>query len=58
MSTNLRYRVQSNAFVVDKSKEVKKPKFYKNLCCAPSATHGKDISLPCVPDEAHGKEST
>jgi hypothetical protein len=35
MSTNLRYIVQSNAFVVDKSKEVKKPKFYQNLCpCA------------------------
>jgi hypothetical protein len=36
MSTNLRYIVQSNAFVVDKSKEVKKPKFYKNLCRAPT----------------------
>jgi hypothetical protein len=36
MSTNLRYKVESNTFVVDKSKEVKKPKFYKNLCRAPT----------------------
>jgi hypothetical protein len=36
MSTNLRYRVQSNAFVVDKSKEIKKPKFKNNLCRAPA----------------------
>jgi hypothetical protein len=36
MSTNLRYRVQSNAFVVYKSKEVKNPKFYKYLCRAPT----------------------
>jgi hypothetical protein len=35
MSTNLRYIVQSNAFVVDKSKEVKKTKILqKSLPCA------------------------
>jgi hypothetical protein len=34
MSTNLRYRVQSNAFVVDKANEIEKPKFYNNLCRA------------------------
>jgi hypothetical protein len=49
MSTNVRYRVQNNAFVVDKSKEVKKPKFYKNLCRAPTG-YARHVSY-----WAHGK---
>jgi hypothetical protein len=34
MSTKSKYRVQSNAFVVDKSKEAKKSIFKKPLPCA------------------------
>jgi hypothetical protein len=48
MSTNLRYWVQSNAFVVDKSKEIKKQSFKIIFAVRRQETHGKDTSVSCV----------
>jgi hypothetical protein len=56
MSTNLRYRVQNNAFVVDKSKEIKKNQSFTIIFVARRhETHDKDISVLCVSYRAHGK---
>jgi hypothetical protein len=55
MSTNLRYKVQSNAFVVDKSKEIKNQSFTIFFAVRRHETHDKDISVPCVSYGAHGK---
>jgi hypothetical protein len=69
MSTNLRNWVQSNAFVVDKSKDVKKQSFKIIFVVRRQETHDKDTSVSCVlrgarqryicvvrSCEAHGKD--
>jgi hypothetical protein len=48
MSTNLRYRVQSNAFVMDKSKEIKNQSFTKIFAVRRHDMHDKDKFLSCV----------
>jgi hypothetical protein len=48
MSTKSKYRVQSNAFVVDKSKEAKKSIFLKTFAVRMGHMHSKGTSLSCA----------